>query len=159
MPSKKGNILASDDVNMIQELIPDIEKKSINPAIMFIHDSNCDIFQPPFPATLSLIFRFELYELVQVSPGNLLEQLGGIGHAQPGEFAGLLRLGLWLCRGGFGTLLQLCKPSAARGRIYASGHQVYLHLADHLLLGQIHAEEYDGAGVNILRYEAGSFLH
>jgi hypothetical protein len=51
MPNKKGNILASDDSNMIQELIPDIEKKSINPAIMFIHDSNCDIFQPPFLAT------------------------------------------------------------------------------------------------------------
>ena len=113
MPNKKGNILASDDVNMIQELIPDIEKKSINPAIMFIHDSNCDIFQPPFPATLSLIFRFELYELVQVLPGNLLEQLGGIGHAQPGEFAGLclcLRLG----RRGLRVLLQLGEPCAAR---------------------------------------------
>jgi hypothetical protein len=45
--------LASSEENIIQELIPDIEKKSINPDIMFIHDSNCDIFQPPFIATLS----------------------------------------------------------------------------------------------------------
>jgi len=40
----KGNILASDDVNISQLLIPDIEKKSINPDIIFIHDSNCGIF-------------------------------------------------------------------------------------------------------------------
>ena len=56
MPNKKGNILASDEVNIIQELMPDIEKKSINPDIIFIHDSNCDIFQPPFFAAFSCLF-------------------------------------------------------------------------------------------------------
>ncbi len=47
--------MASDEVNMSQLLIPDIEKKSINPAIIFIHDSNCGIFQPPFLVLLSVV--------------------------------------------------------------------------------------------------------
>ena len=72
MPNKKGNILASDEENIIQELMPDIEKKSINPDAIFIHDSNCDIFQPPFFAALSCLFYIQTVNQVQSCPTDFI---------------------------------------------------------------------------------------